>query len=76
MRPSGLIDDPVLGQGRDPLAPLQDVITDDGDIIVPVDPRYLGLWLTGLFGDPDTADNGDGNCIPQSGAYFPGPFGH
>ena len=35
----GLIDDPVLGQGRDPLAPLQDVITDDGDIIVPVDPR-------------------------------------
>ena len=27
----GLIDDPVLGQGRDPLAPLQNVITDDGD---------------------------------------------
>jgi hypothetical protein len=43
----GLIDDPVLGQGRDPLAPLQDVITDEGDIVVPVDPRYLGLWLTG-----------------------------
>src|SRR5262245_53688679 len=57
----GLIDDPVLGQGRDPLAPLQDVITDEGDIIVPVDPRYLGLWLTGLFGDPDTTDNGDGS---------------
>jgi hypothetical protein len=49
----GLIDDPVLGQGRDPLAPLQDVINDEGDIVVPVDPRYLGLWLTGLFGDPD-----------------------
>jgi Phage tail tube protein len=48
----GLIDDPVLGQGRDPLAPLQDVITDEGDIVVPVDPRYLGLWLTGLFCDP------------------------
>jgi hypothetical protein len=30
----GLIDDPVLGQGRDPLAPLQDVITDEGDIVV------------------------------------------
>jgi hypothetical protein len=42
----GLIDDPVLGQGRDPLAPLQDVINDEGDIVVPVDPRYLGLWLT------------------------------
>jgi Phage tail tube protein len=45
----------------DPLAPLQDVITDDGDIVVPVDPRYLGLWLTGLFGDPNTTDNGDGS---------------
>ena len=22
---------------------------------------YLGLWLTGLFGDPDTTDNGDGS---------------
>jgi hypothetical protein len=57
----GLIDDPVLGQGRDPLAPLQDVITDEGDIVVPVDPRCLGLWLTGLFGDPDTTDNRDGS---------------
>jgi len=33
----GLIDDPVLGQGRDPLAPLQDVINDEGDITVPMD---------------------------------------
>ena len=57
----GLIDDPVLGQGRDPLAPLQDVINDEGDIVVPVDPRCLGLWLTGLFGDPDTTDNLDGS---------------
>jgi hypothetical protein len=59
----GLIDDSVLGQGRDPLAPLQDVITDEGDIVVPVDPRYLGLWLTGLFGDPETTDNLDGPAV-------------
>lgn len=57
----GLIDDPVLGQGRDPLAPLQDVINDEGDITVPMDPRYLGLWLTGLFGDPTSTDNLDGS---------------
>ncbi|CAM3633839.1 hypothetical protein TH8_08730 [Thalassospira profundimaris] len=56
----GLIDDPVLGQGRDPLAPLQDVINDEGEIVVPMDPRYLGIWLTGLFGDPVTTDNLDG----------------
>jgi hypothetical protein len=43
------------------LAPLQDVITDEGDIVVPLDPRYLGLWLTGLFGDPTSSDNGDGS---------------
>ncbi len=48
----GLIDDTVLGFGRDPAQPLLDVIKDDGDIVVPVDPRYLGFWLTGLFGDP------------------------
>lgn len=48
----GLIDDPVLGLGRDPAQPLLDVINDDGDIVVPVDPRYLGLWLTGIFGNP------------------------
>ncbi len=56
----GLIDDPVLGYGRDPRAPLQDVINDEGDIVVPVDPRYLGFWLTGLLGDPATVDNLDG----------------
>jgi hypothetical protein len=48
----GLIEDAVLGYGRDPLQPLRDVINDDGDIAVPVDPRYLGFWLTGLFGNP------------------------
>src|ERR687897_3055418 len=57
----GLIDDPVLGQGRDPLAPLQDVSNDEGDIVVPVDPLYLGIWLTGLFGNPTSSDNGDGS---------------
>jgi hypothetical protein len=37
------------------------LITDEADIVVPVDPRYLGLWLTGLFGEPDTTDNLDGS---------------
>jgi hypothetical protein len=56
----GLIADPVLGHGRDPRQPLRDVITDDGDIVVPLDPRYLGIWLTGLLGDPAIVDNADG----------------
>ncbi|MBK8909227.1 MAG: hypothetical protein IPM60_15505 [Rhodospirillales bacterium] len=54
----GLIDDPVLGYGRDPRSPLLDVINDDGDIVVPLDVRHLGLWLTGLLGDPATTGTG------------------
>lgn len=53
---SGLISDPVLGQGRDPYAPQKDVTNDDGKIVVPVDLRYFGLWLGQLFGSPTTTD--------------------
>ena len=73
----GLIDDPVLGQGRDPYAPLQDAIMDEGEIVVPVDPRYIGLWLTGLLGTPTTDDDGAAEPSytievghPQVPAYF------
>lgn len=78
----GLIDDPVLGFGRDPAQPLRDVINVDGDISVPVDPRYLGFWLTGLFGEPDTAavkaegyitfatNPADGDTITINGTVF------
>jgi hypothetical protein len=34
---------------------------------VPVDPHYLGLWLTGLFGNPATTDNGDGSWDHEFG---------
>jgi hypothetical protein len=64
----GLIDDPVLGYGRDPQAPLQDVINDEGDIVVPMDPRYLGFWLTGLLGDPVTTGTGPYTHTFVSGA--------
>jgi hypothetical protein len=55
----GLLDDPVLGYGRDPKAPLRDVIHDTGDIGIPLDPRYLGFWLTGLLGNPESSENQD-----------------
>ncbi len=78
----GLIDDPVLGFGRDPAQPLRDVINVDGDISIPVDPRYMGFWLTGLFGDPDTetvkaeglitfgVNPSDGDTITINGTVF------
>ncbi len=51
-----LVSDPVLGQGRDPYAPQQDVITVDGSVTVPVDLRYFGLWLSQIFGAPVSVD--------------------
>lgn len=50
----GLLDNELLGYGRDPLDPTQDVINVDGDIAVPVDARFFGLWLKALFGAPVT----------------------
>lgn len=55
----GLIESPVLGYGRDPIEPFQDVINDSGDIVVPVDVRNIGFWLTGLLGA--AADTGSGD---------------
>jgi len=57
-RPLGY--DPLLGQGRDAQDPYYEAITDDGDITVPIDLRGIGFWLKGLFGAPETTDNGDG----------------
>lgn len=49
-----LIESEVLGQGRDATAPFRDVITVDGNVVVPADVRSIGLWLKGLLGAPTT----------------------
>jgi hypothetical protein len=48
----------LLGYGRDPITPVKDAITVDGDVTVPIDARFLGVWLKALFGDPTTTDSG------------------
>lgn len=50
----GLIASNVLGLGRDPTQPYQDVINVDGDIVVPMDVRNIGNWLKAVFGAPTT----------------------
>ncbi len=53
-----LIDSDLLGQGRDPAQPMRDVINVEGDVVVPVDLRYIGYWLRTLFGAPTTTGTG------------------
>lgn len=50
----GLIDNELLGYGRDPLAPSRDVINADGDMVIPVDANAIGHWLKALLGAPVT----------------------
>jgi hypothetical protein len=47
----------LLGYGRDPVAPIGDAITSDGEINVPIDARFWGVWLKGAFGAPITTED-------------------
>lgn len=49
-----LLDSELLGFGRDPLAPILDVIAGSGDIKVPMDVEAWGMWLRATFGSPVT----------------------
>ena len=66
-----LVDNELLGYGRDPLAPTKDALTADGEVTIPLDAHALGFWLKGAFGAPTTTDNGDGTYdhVFQSGGW-------
>ena len=50
-----LLNSELLGYGRDPLAPIKDAVTADGDVMVPIDAEAFGFWLKAAFGDPTTS---------------------
>lgn len=60
----------LLGYGRDPLAPVKDAVTADGDVVVPIDAEAFGIWLKAAFGPPVTEEAGsekwDCNAIDWS----------
>jgi hypothetical protein len=49
-----LLNSELLGYGRDPLAPIKDAVTADGDVMVPIDAEAFGFWLKAAFGAPTT----------------------
>jgi hypothetical protein len=46
-----LLNSELLGYGRDPLAPIKDAVTADGDVVEPLDAEAIGLLLKAAFGD-------------------------
>ena len=63
-----LIEDDQLGFGREGLDPAQDVATNDGDIVVPVDIAAIGFWLKGFFGPAVVTGSGTYTHVFTSGA--------
>lgn len=64
-----LIDNELLGYGRDPLPPIKDVITADGDIVIPIDVDGIGFWLKAIFGAPVTTGTSPKVHTFQSGSW-------
>ena len=60
-----LLESELLGYGRDPLAPVKDAITVDGDLVVPICARTFGFWLKGAFGQPTSTEGQDGVGVPN-----------
>lgn len=64
-----LLNSELLGYGRDPLAPIKDAVTVDGDISVPIDAEAWGFWLKAAFGNPDTTGDDPYTHVFESGAW-------
>jgi hypothetical protein len=59
----------LLGYGRDPLAPIKDAITSDGDVVIPIDAASIGFWLKAAFGAPTTSGTTTKTHTFQSGNW-------
>jgi hypothetical protein len=64
-----LLNSELLGQGRDPTAPIKDAVTADGDVVVPIDVAGFGLWLKAAFGAPTTSGTGPYTHEFRSGGW-------
>ena len=64
-----LLGSELLGYGRDPLAPIKDAVTVDGDVAIPIDAVAFGFWLKAAFGAPSTTGPGPYTHTFASGGW-------
>lgn len=64
-----LLNSELLGYGRDPLPPIKDAVTADGNVVVPIDAQAFGFWLKAAFGQPTTTGTDPYTHEFQSGAW-------
>ncbi|MGM0583817.1 MAG: phage tail tube protein [Pseudomonadota bacterium] len=64
-----LLSSELLGYGRDPLPPVKDAVTSDGDVVVPIDAEAWGVWLKAAFGQPTTSGTDPWTHELQSGGW-------
>jgi len=64
-----LLESELLGYGRDPLAPIRDAVTADGEVVIPIDVEAFGYWLKAAFGQPTTTGTTPKTHTFQSGNW-------
>ena len=64
-----LLESELLGYGRDPLAPIKDAVTADGEVVIPIDVEAFGYWLKAAFGQPVTTGTTPKTHTFQSGNW-------
>jgi hypothetical protein len=64
-----LLNSELLGYGRDPLPPIKDALTADGNVVVPIDAGAFGFWLKAAFGEPITTGSDPSTHEFRSGAW-------
>ena len=64
-----LLESELLGYGRDPLAPIKDAVTVDGEVVIPIDVEAFGFWLKAAFGQPVTSGTTPKTHTFQSGNW-------
>jgi hypothetical protein len=59
----------LITGSRDPVAPIKDALTADGNMVVPLDAEAGGFWMKAAFGNPITTGSGPYTHEFRSGSW-------